>query len=50
MSVKRLVETWGTVVVIEAASSGLEEVRVSAAVDEVEQFFFFFFQDLSAYR
>ena len=39
MTVKRLVETWGTVVVIEATSSGLDEVAVSAAVNEVEQFF-----------
>ena len=40
MSVKRLVETWGTVVVIEATSTALDEVTVNVAVDEVEQFFF----------
>ena len=37
MSIKRFVETWGTVVVIEATSSALDEATVSAAVDEVEQ-------------
>jgi thiamine biosynthesis lipoprotein len=50
VSVKRLVETWGTVVVIEATSSALEEVTVSAAVDEVEQFFFQVDRDFSTYK
>ena len=50
MSVKRLVETWGTVVVIEATSSELDEVTVSAAVDEVEQFFFSVDRDFSTYK
>jgi thiamine biosynthesis lipoprotein len=50
VSVKRLVETWGTVVVIEATSSALDEDTVSAAVDEVEQFFFSVDQDFSTYK
>jgi thiamine biosynthesis lipoprotein len=49
VSVKRLVETWGTVVVIEATSSGLDEVAVSAAVDEVERFFYQVDRDFSTY-
>jgi len=50
VSIKRLVETWGTVVVIEATSSALDEVAVSAAVDEVEQFFYQVDQDFSTYK
>ncbi len=50
MSVKRLVETWGTVVVIEATSSGLDEVAVSAAVDEVEKFFYQVDRGFSTYK
>ena len=50
MSIKRLVETWGTVVVIEATSSALDEVTVSAAIDEVEQFLFSVDQDFSTYK
>jgi thiamine biosynthesis lipoprotein len=50
VSIKRFVETWGTVVVIEATSSALDEVAVSAAVDEVEQLFFSVDQDFSTYK
>ena len=50
MSIKRFVETWGTVVVIEATSSVLDEVALSAAVDEVEQFFYLVDQDFSTYK
>ena len=50
MSVKRLVETWGTVVVIEATSTALDEVTVNVAVDEVEQFFFSVDRDFSTYK
>jgi thiamine biosynthesis lipoprotein len=50
VSIKRFVETWGTVVVIEATSSALDEVAVSAAVDEVEQFFFSVDRDFSTYK
>ena len=50
MSIKRFVQTWGTVVVIEATSLALDEVAVSAAVDEVERFFFSVDQDFSTYK
>ena len=50
MIVKRLVETWGTVVVIEATSTALGEVTVSAAVDDVVQFFFSVDRDFSTYK
>ena len=50
MTLKRLVETWGTVVVIEASSSGLDEVAVSAAVDGVEEFFYQVDRDFSTYK
>jgi thiamine biosynthesis lipoprotein len=50
VSIKRLVETWGTVVVIEATSLGLDEGAVDAAVDEVEQFFFQVDRDFSTYK
>ena len=50
MSIKRPIETWGTVVIIEATSLALDEVAVSAAVDEVERFFFSVDQDFSTYK
>ena len=50
MSIKRFVETWGTVVVIEATSLALDEAAVSAAVDEVEEFFFQVDRDFSTYQ
>ena len=40
MSIKRLIETWGTVVVIEATSSELDDSGINAAGDEVEQFYY----------
>ena len=50
MSIKRFVQTWGTVVVIEATSSVLDEVAVSTAVDAVERFFFLVDQDFSTHK
>jgi thiamine biosynthesis lipoprotein len=50
VTVKRLVETWGTVVVIEATSLGLHEGSVNAAVDEVEGFFYQVDRDFSTYN
>jgi thiamine biosynthesis lipoprotein len=50
VSVKRLVETWGTVVVIEATSLALDEVAVSDAIDGVEQFFFSVDRDFSTFK
>ena len=49
MRLERLVETWGTVVVIDATSSGLDEVALASAVDEVEEFFFQVDRDFSTY-
>lgn len=50
MTVKRLVETWGTVVVIEATSYGLDDASLARAVDEVEQFFYQVDRDFSTYK
>jgi len=50
VSIKRFVETWGTVVVIEATSLALDEVAVSAAVEQVEEFFFQVDRDFSTYK
>jgi thiamine biosynthesis lipoprotein len=47
---ERLVETWGTVVVIDATSSGLDKVALVSAVDEVEEFFFQVDRDFSTYK
>jgi thiamine biosynthesis lipoprotein len=47
---ERLVETWGTVVVIDATSSGLAEIALASAVDEVEEFFFQVDRDFSTYK
>ena len=50
MRLERLVETWGTVVVIDAISSGLDEAALASAVDEVEEFFFQVDRDFSIYK
>ena len=50
MRLERLVETWGTVVVIDATSSGLNEVAFASAVDDVEEFFFQVDRDFSTYK
>jgi thiamine biosynthesis lipoprotein len=50
VTVNRFVETWGTVVVIEATSAGLDAVAVSAGVDEVEEFFYQVDRDFSTYK
>ncbi len=50
MRLERLVETWGTVVVIDATSSGLNEVALVKAVDEVQEFFFQVDRDFSTYK
>jgi thiamine biosynthesis lipoprotein len=47
---ERLVETWGTVVVVNATSSGLDEVSLLKAVGEVEEFFFSVDRDFSTYK
>ena len=50
MTVKRLVETWGTVVVIEATSDSLDEGVIGAAADSVEKFFCEVDRDFSTYK
>jgi thiamine biosynthesis lipoprotein len=50
VTVKRLVETWGTVVVIEAKTDSLDLSAVSAAVDSVEEFFYQVDRDFSTYK
>jgi thiamine biosynthesis lipoprotein len=47
---ERFVETWGTVVVVEASSRVLDEASVKAAVDEVEEFFYQVDRDFSTYK
>ena len=50
MRLERLVETWGTVVVVDATSSGLDEVALANAIDEVQEFFFQVDRDFSTYK
>ena len=50
MNVKRLVETWGTVVIIEATSDSLDEGAIGAAVASVEEFFYEVDRDFSTYK
>ena len=50
MRLERLVQTWGTVIVIDATSLGLGEGALTKAVDEVEEFFFQVDRDFSTYR
>ena len=50
MRIERLVETWGTVVVIDATSSRLDEVALASAVDEVQEFFFQVDRDFSTFK
>jgi thiamine biosynthesis lipoprotein len=47
---KRLVETWGTVIVVEATSSGQDKDSLAQAVDEVEQFFYQVDCDFSTFK
>jgi len=47
---ERLVQTWGTVIVIDATSLGLGEGALTEAVDEVEEFFFQVDRDFSTYK
>jgi thiamine biosynthesis lipoprotein len=50
VTVKRLVETWGTVVIIEATSNSLDEGVIGAAVASVEEFFYQVDRDFSTYK
>ena len=50
MRLEKLVETWGTVIVVDATSSGLDEASLVGAVGEVEEFFFQVDRDFSTYK
>ena len=50
MRLEKLVETWGTVIVVDATSSGLDEVSLAQAVGEVEEFFYQVDRDFSTYK
>jgi thiamine biosynthesis lipoprotein len=47
---EKLVETWGTVIVVDATASGLEKDSIAKAVGEVEEFFFQVDRDFSTYK
>jgi thiamine biosynthesis lipoprotein len=47
---ERFVETWGTVVVVDATSQVLDEVALVNAVDQVQEFFFQVDRDFSTYK
>jgi thiamine biosynthesis lipoprotein len=47
---ERFVETWGTVVVIDASSRVLDEAGLKAAVDEVEEFLYQVDRDFSTFK
>jgi thiamine biosynthesis lipoprotein len=47
---ERFVETWGTVVVVDAASQGLDSGQLARAIDEVEEFFYQVDRDFSTYK
>jgi thiamine biosynthesis lipoprotein len=47
---ERFIETWGTVVVIDASSRVLDEAGLKAAVDEVEEFFYQVDRDFSTFK
>jgi len=47
---ERLVETWGTVIVVDATSSRLDKSSLVKAIDEVENFFFQVDRDFSTFK
>jgi len=47
---EKLVETWGTVIVVDATSSGIDKASLASAVGEVEDFFFQVDRDFSTYK
>ena len=50
MRLEKLVETWGTVIVIDATSSGFDKDSLAQAVSDVEEFFFSVDRDFSTYK
>jgi thiamine biosynthesis lipoprotein len=50
VKLERLIETWGTVIVVYAASTRLDKDLLAEAVDEVEEFFYQVDRDFSTYK
>ena len=50
MKLERFVETWGTVIVVQVASSTLSETELGLAVDKAEEFFHKVDKDFSTYK
>ena len=50
MKLERFVETWGTVIVVQAASSTLSENELGLAVDKAEEFFHKIDKNFSTYK
>ena len=50
MKLERFVETWGTVIVVQVASTSLSELELVAAVDRVEDFFHKVDENSSTYK
>jgi FAD:protein FMN transferase len=50
LKLERFVETWGTVIVVQAASKSLSEVELGLEVDKVEEFFHKVDKDFSTYQ
>ncbi len=50
MKLERFVETWGTVIVVQVASTSLSELELVAAVDKAEEFFHQVDEDFSTYK
>ena len=50
MKLERLVETWGTVIVVYVSASSLDESVLVSAVDGVEEFFYQVDRDFSTYK
>ncbi len=50
MKIERFIETWGTVIVVQVASSTLSETELGLAVNNVEKFFHKVDMDFSTYK
>ena len=50
MKLERFVETWGTVIVVQAASSTLSKTELGLAVEKIEDFFHKVDKDFSTYK
>ena len=50
MKIERFIETWGSVIVVQVASSSLSELELGLAVDKAEEFFHKVDKDFSTYK